>query len=74
MGNPPYVVRDQFGDCMVCGEYHDLRCGACFDCADKVDGEFFPDKGYHELWVRDNPKIRWIVPAHPADYETPKVD
>lgn len=54
-----YVSFAKMGNCMVCGEYQDLRCGACFDCSSKVDGE--PVKGGHRLWERDNPENTWYV-------------
>ena len=60
-----YVSHAQFGDCMVCGEYKDLRCGACFNCSGKVNGEPIKNKKGeiigHRLWAIDNPDKKWIV-------------
>lgn len=56
-----YVAFAKVGTCMVCGEQHDLRCGVCFDCCAKVDGE--PIKGGHRLWERANPRNTWYVGA-----------
>jgi len=54
-----YVASAKFGDCMVCGEYKDLRCGACFHCSDKVKG--MKIKGGHKLWQADKPSNVWYV-------------
>lgn len=53
------VVKAQMGDCMVCHERRDLRCGVCFHCSPKVDGE--PISNGHRLWERDNPENTWYV-------------
>lgn len=57
-----YVCVEQWGDCRVCGNHQDLRCGVCFDCSGKVDGE--PIKGGHRLWERANPSNAWYVGRH----------
>lgn len=54
-----YVSFAQIGRCHVCGQEHDLRMGACFDCSDFVDGRLVD--GVHELWDRRNPAIQWKV-------------
>ena len=54
-----YVTFARMGDCMVCHERHDLRCGVCFGCQPNVDGE--PIKGGHRLWQRDKPENTWYV-------------
>ena len=57
-----YVAIAQIGHCKVCGKYEDLRCGACFGCAPKVDGK--PDgKGGHILWHIDHPEKQWRIYA-----------
>ena len=57
--NCAYVSIAQMGNCKVCGERQDLRCGACFDCANKVSGEQISDKT-HRLWETDNPSNEWF--------------
>lgn len=61
---PPgtYVSFAQIGHCKVCGQEDDLRMGACFTCADVVDGR--PVPGGHELWERAKPENRWFVREH----------
>lgn len=54
-----YVAIEQWGDCKVCGNYRDLRCGACFECSSKVNGE--PIMGGHKLWEAENPDNFWVV-------------
>lgn len=54
-----YVSFAKIGNCMVCGKREDLRCGVCFECTDKVDGE--PVKGGHRLWQKDKPENTWYV-------------
>ena len=49
----------KMGNCMVCKEHHDLRCGTCFPCCGKVDGE--PVKNGHRLWEKANPENMWYV-------------
>jgi len=60
-----YVSHAQMADCMVCGEHKDLRCGACFDCCEKVTGKPIKNlKGAtigHQLWAKDNPDKKWIT-------------
>ena len=56
-----YVSFQKIGECMVCKQRHDLRCGVCFDCCAKVDGE--PVKGGHRLWERANHSNTWYVGA-----------
>ena len=53
------LIPTQIGNCMVCGNRHDLRAGACFACCSKVSGE--PIKGGHRLWETDNPTNIWYV-------------
>jgi hypothetical protein len=55
-----YVSFAQVDNCKVCGERHDLRMGACWDCADFVDGEQI-SPGNHRLWDRRNPRNEWFV-------------
>ena len=55
-----YVAFSQMGRCKRCGEYADLRCGACFHCSSRIDGRPLPGGG-HELWDQDNPANRWTV-------------
>jgi len=55
----PYVSIAQMGNCMICGEHQDLRCGACFDCSDKVSGELVRP-GVHKLWETNNPLNEWF--------------
>lgn len=40
-----HVSFSQMESCKVCGKHEDLRMGACFHCADHVDGR--PIKGGH---------------------------
>ncbi len=54
-----YVSFAQVGECKVCGKEEDLRMGACYDCADVVDGRQIP--GGHELWDSRNPEVKWYV-------------
>jgi hypothetical protein len=54
-----YKIMSQVGKCMRCGVTADLRCGACFHCAPRIDGE--PTLGGHRLWDRDNPTNFWFV-------------
>jgi len=54
-----YIAFRKIGDCMICGKREDLRCGACFQCADQVAGEQI--KGGHRLWDSMNPKNTWYV-------------
>ena len=52
-----YVTSEDWGHCMVCGNYDDRRFGACFDCADYVmtDGK--------KAWdIRDEDHA-WNVPV-----------
>ena len=56
--NKPYVSITQMGDCKICGQHKDLRCGACFDCADQVAGEKISDTT-HKLWDSKNPTNVW---------------
>lgn len=49
----------KMGNCMLCDEHQDLRCGACINCAPKVDGEKV--KGGHRLWDVNNPDNTWYV-------------
>lgn len=64
---PPYVAMACFGNCKVCGRYQDLRCGACFACADRVAGKVLTTGAdgtvVHRLWSVDNPDIVWHVQA-----------
>ena len=55
-----YVSVAKWGDCKRCGVYQDLRCGACFKCADKIAGKNH-GCGIHELWDKDSPSNRWLV-------------
>jgi hypothetical protein len=57
--NEVYVSFAQFGNCNVCGQHQDLRMGACFTCADKVDGEEV-SPGNHRLWEMGNPRNEWF--------------
>lgn len=57
--NDAYVAIAQHGTCRVCGGFEDLRCGACFNCSEYVDGHEIP--GGHELWDKRNPENRWKV-------------
>ena len=54
-----YVTMAEMGYCKVCGHHKDLRCGACFTCANQVAGKPIP--GGHELWDKRNPNNRWKV-------------
>ena len=60
------VIKNNFGDCRLCGEYKDLRMGCCFYCADYVDGKE-TEEGYHLLWDKDNPSNKWIC-KNTSDY------
>jgi hypothetical protein len=55
-----YVSMAMIGNCKVCGTRQDLRCGACFDCSDKVAGE--PIQGGHRLWEKAKPQNFWFTP------------
>lgn len=54
-----YMSFEKIGNCMVCKSLEDLRCGVCFDCCPKVEGE--PIKGGHRLWEITNPNNTWYV-------------
>ena len=54
-----YVSFAKTGNCMVCGNLEDLRCGSCFHCSSNVDGEKI--KGGHRLWQKDRPENTWYV-------------
>lgn len=54
-----YVSEAAMGNCKVCGEWQDLRCGACFDCAALVMGRLI-EPGVHELWERSRPQNKWF--------------
>jgi hypothetical protein len=56
-----YVSFAQIDNCKVCGSHKDLRMGACFDCADFVQGREI--SGGHELWDSRNPSNKWKVRA-----------
>lgn len=58
--NDVYVSMVQMGDCKVCGEYQDLRMGACFGCSEFVDGKKI-DLITHELWDSRSPENKWKV-------------
>lgn len=55
-----HISLSDWGNCQICGEYQDRRCGACFTCSDVVDGEQLPD-GRHRLWDSRNPSNTWMV-------------
>ncbi len=59
MTNNVYEVFARMGNCMICKQRKDLRCGACFKCSPLVDGEKL-DKG-HRLWEKANPDNTWYV-------------
>lgn len=54
-----YVSFAKIGNCMVCRNEHDLRCGVCFDCSGKITGK--PIKGGHRLWEISNPLNTWYI-------------
>lgn len=58
-----YVAMAQIGPCRICGRETDLRMGACFSCADQVDGK--PIQDGHEVWDSKNPSNRWKVKDDP---------
>ena len=60
-----YVSREQMGECMLCHEHKDLRCGACFQCADNVSGKKI--KGGHRLWQTDKPDNMWYLGNQPGE-------
>jgi len=62
-----YVSRAQVAGCMICGNTEDLRCGACFTCADQVSGKRVA-KG-HKLWDSNNPDNIWYVGLSPHERE-----
>jgi len=55
------VASARMGNCRICEKYRDLRCGVCFNCSPKVDGE--PVSKGHRLWERTNPQNTWYVGA-----------
>ena len=55
-----YISGNGDSICHRCGFREDLRMGACFECADFVNGKDHGD-GIHELWDRDNPGNRWFI-------------
>lgn len=55
-----YVSFAQVAECKVCGRTNDLRMGACWDCADHVEGEDLGN-GNHRLWDSRNPRNEWFV-------------
>lgn len=54
-----YVVIEQVGDCRICGQRKDLRCGVCFQCSDQVRGERISPTT-HRLWDSANPRNEWF--------------
>ena len=60
-----YLSHAQVANCMICGERKDLRCGACFQCVDKVGGK--PIKNNlgatigHRLYEINHPENSWIT-------------
>ena len=64
MSEKKYVSRAQMGNCMVCGDYKDLRCGVCFHCCEKVSGRELKKGGKvvgHELYEIEKPENSWVV-------------
>ena len=55
---PPYVSIAQIGNCKICGEEKDLRCGACFQCMAQVAGEKV-SATTHKLWDSKDPPNIW---------------
>lgn len=58
-GERVYVAIAQIGECRICRERHDLRCGVCFDCASHVAGEKV-SAVTHRLWDSRNPANVWF--------------
>ena len=60
-----YVSHSQMANCMICGEHKDLRCGACFSCCEKIDGNPIKSRNGeivgHKLFEKDNPDNSWIT-------------
>lgn len=56
----PYVIIAHWGTCHLCGKHDDIRYGACFACADFVDGERL-SATTHRLWDKRNPSNEWVV-------------
>lgn len=54
-----YVSIRQIANCRICGVRQDLRCGACFNCTDRVTGEKVSDIS-HKLWDIQNPSNFWF--------------
>lgn len=54
-----YIAFARMGNCMVCGQRQDLRCGACFTCSPKISGQKI--KGGHRLWETSKPENTWYV-------------
>ncbi len=52
MSLPPsaHVICDQWGNCVFCGQYQDLRYGVCFDCSGTVPND--KQKAQVEKWLR----------------------
>ena len=59
MEGKPYVSIAQMGDCRICGQYADLRCGACWDCMGRVSEEKVSETT-HRLWDSENPRNEWF--------------
>lgn len=56
-----YESNTRVGQCRVCGETKDLRCGACFFCAsNKIAGEKVSENVYL-LYEISNPDNSWLV-------------
>lgn len=66
-----YVTGIRTGKCRVCGTCKDLRCGACFDCANKVSGNSLP--GGHYLWETDNPSNDWYYIEDEKTFKTGQI-
>jgi len=58
-----YVAMPRMGDCRLCSQHKDIRCGVCWDCMSKVTGEKVAKGKAHKLWEIGNPDEFWYVPA-----------
>lgn len=54
----PSVSIAHMGNCRICGQHADLRCGVCWDCMGQVVGEKVSETT-HKLWDSENPTNVW---------------
>jgi len=62
-----YIAEERTGECRVCHDDRDLRCGVCLDCSEKVGGHPIMDKNgaivAHFLYEKTDLANHWLVLA-----------